>query len=58
MEKVILLVLTLKSLYIIMVKRIHQKNALAAFVEGGEFADYCDCREIADGTNKPELLYK
>ncbi|EKO3626435.1 hypothetical protein CAG61_06230 [Vibrio sp. V34_P3A8T189] len=26
------------------------EKALAAFVEGGQFSEYCDCREIEDGT--------
>tara|TARA_Y100000588_G_scaffold379470_1_gene461685 strand:- start:340 stop:639 length:300 start_codon:yes stop_codon:yes gene_type:complete len=34
------------------------EKALAAFVEGGEFADYCDCREIEDGTYVQVKVFK
>lgn len=34
------------------------EKALADFIQGGEFSDYCDCREIEDGTYVQVKVFK
>lgn len=34
------------------------KKALATFIDDGEFADYCDCREVEDGAYVQVKVFK
>lgn len=34
------------------------EKALTDFVKGGEFSDYCDCRDIEDGTYVQVKVFK